>query len=82
MSKRSAEEIIQAVERYNTFEPEGFQHTKNQQYSSELKQAAVRDYLNGVGSQINICKKYKIRTSTLLQNWIKVYNSHKELRPS
>ena len=38
MSKRSAEEIIQAVERYNTFGPEGFQHTKNQQYSSELKQ--------------------------------------------
>ena len=69
------------LRRYDTFGPEGFQRTKYQQYSSELKYAAVRDYLNGVGNQINICKKYKIRSSTLLQNWIKVYNSHKELRP-
>lgn len=110
MSKRSTEEIIQAVERYmhgestrveerkrlgvsettfrnwirryETFGLEGFQHTKNQQYSSELKQAAVRNYLSGAGSQADICKKYKISSSTRLQEWIKVYNGHKELRPS
>ena len=110
MSKRRAQEIIQAVERYiggestqiterkrsdvskttfrswirryETFGPEGFQHTKNRQYSSELKQAAVRDYLNGVGSQADICKKYKISSRTHLQEWIKVYNVHKELRSS
>jgi len=110
MSKRNAEEIVQAVERYicgestriaerkrlgvsettfldwirryETFGAEGFQHTKNRQYSSELKHAAVRDYLNGVGSQADICKKYKISSRTRLQEWIKVYNGHRELRPS
>ena len=110
MSKRSAEEIIQAVERYisgkstqaseakrlgvskaafqswlrryETFGLEGFQHTRNQKYSSELKLAAVRDYLSGVGSQANICKKYKIYSRKQLQDWINVYNGHKELRPS
>ena len=110
MSKRSTEEIIQAVKRYmrgestqgtegkrlgvskatfqswirryETFGLEGFQHTKNRQYSSELKYAAVRDYLNRVGSQADICKKYKISSRTQLQEWIKVYNGHKELRPS
>lgn len=110
MTKRSTEEIIQAVERYirgestqiterkrlgvskstfrswirryETFGPEEFQHTKNRQYSSELKYAAVRDYLNGVGSQADICKKYKISSRKRLREWIKVYNGHKELRPS
>lgn len=110
MSKRSAEEIIQSLERYmrgestrvterkrlgvskttyqswlkryETFGSEGFQHTKNQHYSSELKQSAVRDYLNGMGSQADICKKYRIYSRTQLQEWIKVYNGHKELRPS
>lgn len=110
MSKRSAEEIIQSVERcirgestrvtegkrlgvskttfqnwlrrYETFGSEGFRCTKNQQYSSELKQAAVQDYLNGAGSQADICKKYKISSMTQLREWIKVYNGHRELRPS
>ena len=70
------------IRRYETFGTEGFQRTKNRQYSSELKYAAVRDYLNGVGSQADICKKYKISSRTQLQEWIKVYNGHKELRPS
>ena len=36
---------------FKTFEPEGFQRTKNRQYSSEFMRAAVRDYLNESGSQ-------------------------------
>ena len=54
----------------------------NQIYSSELKRCAVEEYLSGIGSQADICKKYKIFSRTQLRNWIKVYNSHKELRPS
>lgn len=34
------------IRRYETFGSEGFQHTRNRQYSSELKYAAVRDYYN------------------------------------
>jgi len=54
----------------------------NQSYSSELKKCAVEEYLSGAGSQADICKKYKIYSRTQLRNWIKVYNSHRELRPS
>ena len=108
MSKRTPEEIIHSVERYQrgetsqgaeakrlgvskqtfqdwirkyeTFGAEGFEHTGNRKYSSELKASAVQDYLNGEGSLAAICKKYGISARIQLRNWIKVYNGHKELR--
>ena len=49
-------------------------------YPKELKEAAVKDYLSGKGSMEEICKKYKIRSTHPIRNWIKVYNGHKELR--
>ena len=49
---------------------------RNRVYSPETKQAAVRAYLDGEGSQQDICKKYGIRSKTQLQDWIKVYNAH------
>lgn len=110
MSKRTPEEIIHSVERYQrgetsqgaeakrlgvskqtfrdwvrkyeTFGAEGFEHTGNRKYSSELKASAVQAYLNGEGSLAAVCKKYGISSRKQLQNWIKVYNGHKELRPS
>ena len=110
MSKRTPEEIIHSVERYQrgetsqgaeakrlgvsrrafqdwirkyeTFGAEGFEHTGNRKYSSELKASAVQDYLNGEGSHAAICKKYGISSRKQLRNWIKVYNGHKELRLS
>lgn len=48
---------------------------KNKKYSKELKFQAVQDYLNGRGSQNEICKKYGIRAKSKLQLWIKMYNS-------
>lgn len=51
-------------------------------YSAELKYAAVFDYLSGVASQGEICKKYKISTETQLHRWILWYNGHKELKNS
>ena len=47
-----------------------------------MKQQAVLDYLNGLGSQDDICKKYGIRSKSKLQIWIKRYNGHKELKAS
>jgi|LFRM01.1.fsa_nt_gb transposase-like protein len=47
----------------------------NQVYSNELKQAAVNDYLSGIGSQQTIASKYGLRSRTQLQNWIKMYNN-------
>lgn len=52
----------------------------NIRYSADLKAAAVQAYLQGEGSQLEICKRYSIRSKTQLQNWITVYNGHKELR--
>ena len=67
---------------YETFGIEGFQKEGNRKYSSELKEAAVKAYLNGEGSQGEICKKYRIFSRKQLQTWIKLYNGHRELRPS
>lgn len=53
---------------------------KNKSYPAELKYQAVADYLSGVGSLRAICKKYKIGNKKRLQDWIKLYNSHKELK--
>lgn len=53
---------------------------ENKQYSKELKEQAVQDYLKGVGSLWDICKKYKINSHKQLQDWVALYNGHKELR--
>ena len=110
MSKRTPEEIIQSVKRYQrgetsqgaeakrlgvskqafqdwvriyeTYGESVFLRTENRRYSKELKLSAVQAYLNGEGSHAAICKKYGISSRTQLQNWIKMYNGHKELRPS
>ena len=49
---------------------------QNRAYSSELKLRAVRDYLSGAGSILDICQKYKVRDAHQLRDWIKVYNAH------
>lgn len=51
----------------------------NRKYSDELKEQAVRDYLDGKGSQSSICIKYKIRSKHQLRDWIKIYNSNGNL---
>lgn len=63
---------------YETIGPSGLapKHTNNR-YSQELKQSAVEAYLQGAGSQLKICKKYNIRSTTQLHHWIKKYNGHK-----
>lgn len=78
-----AESFRTWVRNYQTFGRDGLSDKHRQaSYSAEVRTAAVKDYLSGVGSQADICKKYKIYSKTQLQNWIKVYNSHRELRPS
>ena len=53
---------------------------KNKSYPAELKYQAVADYLSGAGSLRAICRKYKIGNKKRLQDWIKLYNGHKELK--
>ncbi len=71
------------INRYEAEGEEGLTAAQGwRRYPKELKEAAVRDYLAGKGSMEEICKKYKIRSTHALQNWIKVYNGHKDLRNS
>ena len=51
-------------------------------YNKKTKYSAVLDYLNGVASQEEICKKYRISSKTQLQRWILWYNGHNELKNS
>lgn len=53
---------------------------KFKKYPAELKLKAVQDYLNGGGSQREICKKYGIFSHTTLQDWILWYNGHREFK--
>lgn len=60
---------------------EGFHLTDgNRSYTTEEKRQAVEDYLQGKGSLREICRKYHIPSETTLRQWIKVYNSNRELR--
>ncbi|MEE0247861.1 transposase, partial [Peptacetobacter hiranonis] len=52
------------------------------EYSKELKEAAVKAYLNGNKSQNEICKIYGLNSRSPLEQWIKEYNSGKELKSS
>ena len=71
------------IDRYRTFGAEGLlQRKHNHTYTTEVKKNAVMEYLSGTGSYKDICIKYKIHSDKQLRDWIKVYNSHRELRPT
>ena len=57
-----------------------FPRKEKQRYAPALKETAVRDYLSGKGSIREICKIYKIRSTSQLRSWIKVYNGHKDFK--
>ena len=79
----SGKRIYEWISLYQSLGENGLITTsKNSVYSAELKTNAVLDYLNGKGSQADICKKYGIRSSRQLRDWIMKYNGHKELKTS
>lgn len=53
---------------------------KNNAYSKEFKEEVVQAYLNGDGSYLNLAIKYNIPSYTPIQNWVKMYNSHVNLK--
>lgn len=73
--------VIAWIRIYENAGPLGLlEQPHNQSYSKEIKLNAVLDYLNGKGSQNDICKKYQIRSRSQLMQWIKVYNSGRSLK--
>lgn len=49
-------------------------------YTTELKLAAVNDYLSRKFSLLECCEKYNISSDYVLRSWISKYNSGKELK--
>ena len=70
------------INNYEAMGNDAFTHNGNKHYSKELKEQAVKDYISGEGSLLEICKKYKIKSTRQLRNWIKKYNGHEELKAS
>ena len=49
-------------------------------YTKNFKKQVVLDYLNGGGSYDDLAIKYHIPSSSPIKNWVKLYNSHIELK--
>lgn len=79
----SSSSFKQWLQTYQSLGPNGLLSTsKNTVYSSELKISAVKDYLAGSGSHMDICRTYGIKSTRQLRNWILKYNGHEELKAS
>ena len=52
----------------------------NASYTKEFKEQVVLDYLTGGGSYTDIMIKYNIPANSTIENWVKDYNSHIELK--
>ncbi|WP_370568613.1 MULTISPECIES: IS3 family transposase [unclassified Fictibacillus] len=78
IAKTSLKKWIEQFERYGM---EGLRSSSPwKSYSKELKVRAVRDYLSGQYSQNELIRMYGISSRSVLQEWIKTYNSYRELK--
>ena len=69
------------VRKYKEAGVEGLEESRQwKKYSKELKEQAVSDYLNGLGSLKDLTEKYGISCDYVLRSWIKHYTSGKELQ--
>lgn len=78
MSKTTLRKWIKQFKKHGT---DGLKtSTSCKQYSKELKEAAVKEYLSGEYSLNEIVERYEISSLSVLQRWINKYNSHRELK--
>ena len=69
------------ISQYQQAGPAAFVKTSgNRSYSKDLKEKAVKEYLAGKGSLLEICGKYNISSERTLSDWIKCYNANIELK--
>ena len=52
------------------------EQSRNKYYSEETKLQAVKDYLDGKGSLMDLAAQYGLRSKKQLQSWLKQYNTH------
>ena len=73
--------INEWVRKYNFSGVDGLRNGKGwKSYSEQVKLNAVEDVLIKGLSKHSIVRKYEISSKTVLERWIKCYNSGKELR--
>jgi transposase len=73
--------IYDWIYKYEKYGVEGLKESSTwKKYSKELKMAAVQDYLSGEYSLQEVARKYEISSTSSLGQWIKKYNSHRELK--
>ncbi|MGO4890430.1 transposase [Anaerobacillus sp. MEB173] len=66
---------------FDTFGSEGLKKSSTwKKYTKDIKLLAVSDYLSGKYSLLEVVRKYEISSHSVLQKWIKKYNSHSELK--
>jgi len=67
--------------RYSKYGIDGLKESKGwKEYSQELKENAIQDYLSGKFSPIEIAQKYEISSKSTLLNWVNKYNCHREIK--
>ncbi len=71
--------IREWAKKYESEGVEAFLPQKNRAYSIETKERAVKEYLAGGVSLIEVCKRHKIRSERQLRAWLKVYNGGGDL---
>jgi transposase-like protein len=75
--------IKQWLQTYLSLGADGLLETsKNSVYTKDFKTIVIQNYLSSNISQMDICKKYGIKSTSQLRNWILKYNGHEELKSS
>ena len=81
LSEKTINSFKRWISIYKNEGPSGLlNQEKNRYYSKELKLAAVNAYLGGEGSRLDIANRFGLRSDSQLNSWIKVYNTHGEIK--
>ena len=73
--------VYKWISQYRAEGPAAFQGERKV-YSEEIKRKAVEEYLAGQGSLLSISEKYKIRSPSVIVDWIRVHNCHSKAHES
>ncbi|SET83852.1 Transposase and inactivated derivatives [Natronincola peptidivorans] len=73
--------ITQWIYKFDRYGTEGLVESSTwRNYSRQLKEDAIRDYLSGELQLKEVVRKYEISDHSVFLKWIKKYNSHSEVK--
>ena len=81
MGKGGKSKVLFWVKMYSQYGESTFEERRrNKSYSKDFKEKVVQEYLAGKGSMLDLSIKYNLPSTGILPRWIKMYNSHIELK--